>query len=179
MATSAPINLSEQLRDVHLPPEVGLWPLAPAWWALLLILCGLSLMLWWWRTRLRNQRRRNRYRVSARHELELAFETWRETGEVATYLAQVNAVLKRCCLALHAELSAGKQGGEWCQLLRELGPSIFSSESELALTVAIYQSAPEVNVEQLHSEACDWIEQHAITNVHSDSAEAKTGESHA
>ena len=46
------------LRDIVLPPEVGIWPLAPGWWALIAI-AGVAVLLligqrlWRHRTRLR------------------------------------------------------------------------------------------------------------------------------
>ena len=46
------------LRDILLPPEIGAWPLAPGWWALIaLVAVMLTLVgvhrLWRYRTRLR------------------------------------------------------------------------------------------------------------------------------
>lgn len=46
------------LRDIVLPPEIGIWPLAPGWWALIaLIFIALAALgmqqLWRHRTRLR------------------------------------------------------------------------------------------------------------------------------
>ena len=36
------------LKDIHLPPEPGLWPLAPGWWVVIILLAaGLALSLWW------------------------------------------------------------------------------------------------------------------------------------
>ena len=38
------------IRGLHLPPEPGLWPLAPGWWALIVlaaILLSVLLSLWY------------------------------------------------------------------------------------------------------------------------------------
>ena len=38
-----------ELRDIHLPEAVSLWPLAPGWWLLLALIAavlGLSIAVW-------------------------------------------------------------------------------------------------------------------------------------
>ena len=41
-----------QLRDIHLPETVGLWPLAPGWWLLIALIIGaLVTGIIYWRRR--------------------------------------------------------------------------------------------------------------------------------
>lgn len=39
------------LRDIHLPAPIGLWPPAPGWWVIALLLPSLIWLLWRWRRR--------------------------------------------------------------------------------------------------------------------------------
>lgn len=56
-----------QLKDLHLPPPPGFWPIAPGWWLLAILCCVLiglairALLIW---------RRRNAYRRQALAQLK-------------------------------------------------------------------------------------------------------------
>ena len=44
------------LRDIHLPAQPGLWPLAWGWWLVFCLIVLLGIVLWWWLRRYRQQR---------------------------------------------------------------------------------------------------------------------------
>ncbi|RBP51289.1 DUF4381 domain-containing protein [Arenicella xantha] len=171
MSTSTPIDLAERLHDVHLPPEVAAWPLAPAWWLLFGVLVCLTAFFIWWRRRRQRRRAANLYRVSAQSELESAYQQWQESGNDVAFLRVANSLLKRCCLHLQPWLAAGHLGAAWCNELRRLSPGSLSPESELALTVELYQANPTVDVDEVYREVLHWLDQHSSVN------QANSGES--
>ena len=49
-ALAQQIGAQLPLKDIHLPPEIGIWPPAPGWWVLLiLVLAVIGLSIWLWR----------------------------------------------------------------------------------------------------------------------------------
>ena len=62
-----------QLKDIHLPDAVGLWPLAWGWWVLLILLVLIALTAF---LMLRRHRQRNRYRAAALAELQQLVSLW-------------------------------------------------------------------------------------------------------
>lgn len=106
------------LRDVHLPPPVGWWPLAPGWW-IVLGLCGLALavavwaLLWRQRTRLR--------RLGLLRLREIA-TTSQESSSQAHFAAGLSVLCRQLALACDGENAAALTGPAWCTHLDALVP---------------------------------------------------------
>lgn len=103
------------LRDIHLPPEPGLWPPASGWWLLALLVVTL---LGWLALRLRRYllRRRLQQQVLA----ELAALTG--NGDLAGAAADVSALLKRVALARFPRQEVASLTGEpWLAFLDRTG----------------------------------------------------------
>ena len=71
MPTSSDDPLSA-LRDIHMPPEPGLWPPAPGWWLLALLLLLLAGGLAIWRSRAARRSRPQREALRALAALRTA-----------------------------------------------------------------------------------------------------------
>lgn len=97
------------LRDIHLPPEPGLWPLTPAWWVVIGLAALLLASLVWvaWRGWRRHRRRRQARAAVAE---ALAAPT------TQMQLAALSAVLRRACL-LHDRDAASTGGARWLAYL--------------------------------------------------------------
>ncbi|AFU97438.1 DUF4381 domain-containing protein [Simiduia agarivorans] len=122
------------LKPMHLPPDVGLWPLAPGWWILLaLLLSGLFLG---WRAWRRRQRRQapNRW---LRHQLEALFEQQLDAHATAQ---ACNRLLKRWALSQGA--APGLQGKPWLAFLQQHSPQPLEQSVGLFLTEQAYQTKP-------------------------------------
>ena len=84
------------LRDLHLPAEIGWWPLAPGWWflAVLLLVGIVYLALQFWR---------NWRRAAARREALAEFSRLRtqldQDGDIPGFVAAVSTLLRRAMLA--------------------------------------------------------------------------------
>lgn len=150
-----------QLKDIHLPEPVGLWPLAWGWWVLLiLIVLILAWIVFLWR----RQQARNRYRALAIAELHRAKLIFDQERDVASYLQHVSIILRRAALtgcgdSYHANLS----GEAWLQWLDNQCPAIhknFTAGPGRVLLTGPYQKAPEADIESLHKLASQWLKQH-------------------
>lgn len=128
----------EQLRDIHLPPGISWWPLAPGWWVLAgvvviaaLAVAGTSYV----------RRRTVRYR--ALHELN---ELRRDENLGAVTVAERIAVLlKRIVLQRSATKSIGvEHGTRWVERLTQ-GSGGMSAEIARFLALAPYADADRID----------------------------------
>lgn len=97
------------LRDIHLPPEPGLWPLTPAWWVVIALAALLMGWLAWaaWRGWRRHRRRR-----IARAAVAEALAA----PSPQMQLAALSALLRRATL-LHDRNAASTGGARWLAFL--------------------------------------------------------------
>ena len=150
--------LEQQLRDIQTPAEIGWWPLAPGWWILLVL--GLAL-LWVISYQIRRYIKSNKYRKSARSELDQLLSDWHLSEDTPTFLAGCNALLRRIILSFgHHGFKASALGQQWSETLASLTPTTLPPEVEQALTVECYRRQPNVDVEQLHSHLVQWLKTH-------------------
>lgn len=82
------------LRDIHLPPPVPFWPLAPGWWALaaVLLLTGVTVAVW-------RRRRRRSTRRAALGELEELARRFARDADPAALAVALTTLLRRVALA--------------------------------------------------------------------------------
>ncbi|TRY30985.1 DUF4381 domain-containing protein [Aliiglaciecola sp. M165] len=101
-----------QLQDIHVPEEVGLWPLAWGWWALLgltlLSILAISFTLW-------RCKKLRKIRNSALRELDGMDQTNPD------YFNELNALLKRTCIGYFGHESvAALYGDSWRAFLASM-----------------------------------------------------------
>lgn len=150
--------LLQQLRDVHLPNEVGWWPLAPGWWLLMLVT---ALLLAWLLRKWLHWRQLNRYRKDAIAELNNLLHHWQQDGDTARYLQSAAAVLRRALLHLDGgKKSVSLTGQHWVAALHSYTKITLSDSTIEALTIAGYQSNPEVEVAHVNRQLVDWLRTH-------------------
>jgi uncharacterized protein DUF4381 len=121
------------LRDIHLPPAVGIFPLAPGWWALAatvalaLGLCAVAV-----------RRRRRSLRRLALLELAEIERRWRERADRLELAGALSTLLRRTALVrFEAERVAALHGEPWLAFLSEGargGESAWSVAAELVHT---------------------------------------------
>ena len=103
------------LRDIQLPPAVGLLPLAPGWWAVaatLVLALGLGVAV--------VRRRRRSLRRLALAELAAIERRWRERADRFELAGSLSTLLRRTALArFEAERVAALHGEPWLQFLTE------------------------------------------------------------
>jgi hypothetical protein len=140
----------QQLRDIHLPEAPGVWPPAPGWWLLALLLLG---ALVWLTVRLVTAERKRRPIHRARH---LYDELYRRhlSGEVSArdYLHQSNELIKRLLIHGLGDDSARRaHGPEWLALLdRHADEPAFTSGAGSALGDARFRPDVDADTAAVH-----------------------------
>lgn len=113
------------LRDLHLPAEIGWWPLAPGWWILIALAAGGFAWLLYraWRRFLHNRPRRAALRKLS--GVRGAFEYGADPVALAT---EISEILRRAMLAYAPRADvAGLTGPRWLRWLdRGLEQPLFS-----------------------------------------------------
>ncbi|MEJ8307885.1 DUF4381 domain-containing protein [Agrobacterium larrymoorei] len=136
-----------QLRDIHLPQPIGWWPLAPGWWALIALICILSVVGFVW-----SRMRRRSARFLALRELEAI-----KPEKPDEFLAQISSLLRR--VARRRSAGADVLTGEaWSAFLME-GKNGMSSNSATLLATGPYGPPANENFEPeaLRAETATWI----------------------
>jgi hypothetical protein len=109
----------EQLRGLHLPEEIGLWPPAPGWW----LLVGLFMLVVIATVAAVRARRRS-VRSHALRELEALTERWSRDSDFQTMAAEVSMLLRRIALKRYGqETVAALHGESWQRFLSKTGDS--------------------------------------------------------
>ncbi|MEM9402619.1 MAG: DUF4381 domain-containing protein [Pseudomonadota bacterium] len=139
------------IRDLHLPPEIGWWPLAPGWWVLLaiaVILVALALRA------LRRRLSASRARRFALRQLEQAKVEYQTHGNLVMLGTTLSELLRRTMLAYapRAEV-AGLSGDAWAAWLdRGLPQPLFSKGEGRAMLELPYRN-PKANTSDVNVEA--------------------------
>ena len=150
------MNPDLPLRDIHLPAEIGWWPLAWGWWALLLlVLLLLAGLIRWWIQRKPVQRLL--VLQPALRELDRIEHTYRDDPHA---LAQeLSVLLRRIAISLYGrKKAAGLTGNAWLEFLDQQRQShVFSKQFRQALTELPYQPRSDANVMALLHEIRQWL----------------------
>lgn len=141
-----------RLRDIHAPPDPGLWPPAPGWW--LLALVGLALLVWA-TLALRRWLAHNRLQRRVLAELS-AMATSEDPARAA---AETSALLKRVALARFSRREVAALAGEdWLAFLdRTGGDGRFRSGPGRPLAEASYAPPRALDVRPFIDLARDWV----------------------
>lgn len=154
----------KDLADIHLPDPVSLWPPAPGWWVLGVVL--LAILVYAVLCLIAHWRQQKRLRAALR-ELDGAHRTYhdaRAQGADANacglaYLQDCNTVLKRVAL-LHSPTDAVARlyGEAWLQFLDAQGDTQeFSRGAGRILGDGGYRPTFDGDVDAIHALCAEWI----------------------
>lgn len=159
VAPVQPLGEGLDLRDIHLPAEPGVWPPAPGWWLLFVLIMALVL----WLGRLgwgRYRRLRRRQRILA--ELD---RLQREGLRGPALIAAVSTLLKRVALMRYPRTEvAALTGDAWLAFLdRSGGDGRFVGGAGQALADGAYAPesvglAQDEDQQALFDVARDWLQ---------------------
>jgi len=147
----------EQLRDLHPPPVPGLWPLAPGWWILILVvLAGVTWAAWLlWR-----RHRRSLWRRGVLSSLDELEQSPRAQADPMWLVAEVSVLLRRVALIAHGRDEVATLSGEsWLVFLdRTGGDAQFTQGAGRVLATGPYARHEKFDCEGLMSVCRRWLE---------------------
>ncbi|WP_339669730.1 DUF4381 domain-containing protein [Dasania marina] len=101
-----------QLRDIHTPPAIDFWPLAPGWWLLIVLSLSVLVILFY---SLRRYRRRNAFKRVATQQVQ---QLSQQHSDDSLYIQQLNRLLKQTALAVNPRQDiAALHGDAWLHFL--------------------------------------------------------------
>lgn len=146
-----------QLKDIHLPDPVGWWPLAPGWYAVMVItVLLLSCMVYWMHQRhvngLAKRKALGLLAVYKEHYLK------DKNAQVAS--ARISELLKRVALVYYPRMEvASIHGDDWINFLNKTSKKIDFQPVKAMLLDAPFKMVESVNLEPLFICAEQWIKQ--------------------
>ena len=149
MASSELLN---NLHDIHTPPPVSWWPLAPGWWIAAALVVLLGVLTWWWW-----QSRATPWRKQALRELQQLESVLK--AEPALAIASVSVIVRRVALTVRDPVTvAALTGDDWLAFLDDAANmQEFSHGAGRALASAPYARAESVDVAALLQLARRWV----------------------
>ncbi len=132
------------LRDIHLPAEIGWWPLATGWWVAiaLVTLLALAAVGFWLRERAKLRR-------LALQEISSLRRSYQDSGNGHAFLVGLSTLLRRVMLSVgQREHVAASNGQDWLAYLTEHGGEL-SSTAQRTLVETTYARPGDVPAETL------------------------------
>lgn len=151
--------MNEELRDIHLPPDIVWWPPAPGWWVVLaLAVIALSLLIYYLFSRRTPARRVQGSLPSAVAELDRIEHAYRH--DPRALVCELSVLLRRVAISLYGRQAvAGLTGDDWLQLLDRQQPTpVFTKKFRQALTELPYKPSGEADTRALIQEIRHWLQ---------------------
>lgn len=144
-----------QLHDIHLPPPIGWWPLAPGWYLLAasMIIACVALGLKLRRYHINGHAKREALRALAMYQKQYEEDKNSQSGS-----ANVSALLKRVALAYYPRTRvAGLQGEAWIAFLNSSVKQVNFTPIRPLLLELPYRPSHSQNLQTLFDTAHKWI----------------------
>ncbi len=146
------------LRDIHLPDPVSWWPLAPGWWALMVLIVMVVLLIAYCIRRYRNHKISALYLV--KQELERIKTDFNINQDKSNLVKELSELIRRLSISIFPrEESAGLTGEEWLKFLDQYSDkNEFGNGIGRVLIEAPYQADPEFSGNELLALIASWVE---------------------
>jgi len=110
-------NPLDQLKDIHLPDPISIWPLGLGWWVVIVLVIGVVLLTIWWV-------KKNQWKRLAKRQL-LSYEPMANVD----YYYQMNRSLKQIAVQRFGSKCAQLSGQRWLEFLdSQFKEPLFTSE---------------------------------------------------
>lgn len=147
------MNPLEQLKDIHLPPEIGIWPLAIGWW-ILIVLAALVIILMVFAVYRHRQRSKPKRLAQA---LLLSIN-----ADSPGWPAQLNQLMKRAALSYFPQQDvAGLHSVAWKNFLLTLLKNKYHSQFEAGFELLqqnLYRQHSQDNFKSCYQTVELWLD---------------------
>ena len=142
------------LKDIYLPDPIGLWPLAPGWWLLIiLVLVLIGTAIWFWQY----DRKYGAPKRQARDLIVGAYTQWKIDQNNEHYCETINQSLKRYW-RLYNKDAVALSGKDWVLALNRIGQSpIFTGDLAHSLASGPYRPTAYIPHAELQEAALRWL----------------------
>jgi Domain of unknown function (DUF4381) len=146
----------QQLKDIHLPPAISLWPSAPGWIILSVVtaaLLGYGITVWY-------GRRKQRYTIKyARLQLNQLQALMQHNPDEINIAAEISTLIRRTALYyFQRDAIAGLSGQEWLQFLNDSGRTLeFTAATGQLLIDAPYRKHHNTDLAPLFALTQNWL----------------------
>lgn len=150
-------NALMQLKDIHMPPPIGWWPLAPGWYLLsvMIILILFSIIFLGLRYHHNNRAKRQALRVLKRYH-----EEYLQQANSQLTAARLSELLKRVALVYYPRTRvASLQGQAWVDFLNATANHCDFNTVREHLIETPYQSPKPCDLSPLFAVIKQWITQ--------------------
>ena len=146
-----------QLRDIHLPPSISWWPMAPGWYLVLLIALVLILYLACY---LHKKNRHAKPKKQALALLEIYKQDYERDKNTQVTSARISELLRRVALVYFPRSQvASIYGEDWIGFLKNTSEGIEFQQLKVLLLELPFKPSEEVNLQPLIKAAESWIKQ--------------------
>jgi hypothetical protein len=141
-----------ELKDIHLPPPVSSWPLAPGWWALfIIIIIVFATVVYAYMF----YKRRHGWRKAALAELAAISNSRDINIEQLANLVRRSAISAETAYRSKA-IAAQLHGKHWQSYLQKH----MNTDAAYCLAIARYEGKQTISNDILVSEIKNWIKRH-------------------
>ena len=147
------------LKDIHLPGPVDMWPPAPGWWLLVFLSVSmLSGLIYWLVIRWK----KHAYKREALLTLAAIETDFNRHGDTRQLVRDISGLLRRTCITRYGRQQASNITGKaWLSFLDEKGKtSEFSQGAGEVFLQQMYQPDCNVDEHQLINISRDWLRRH-------------------
>ena len=154
MAKSDPLT---QLKDIHLPEPVGLWPIAPGWYGLaVLVLLGILVLTYF----IHRQHKNARAKKQALQLLDTYKTQYVHDGNAQLMSSRISELLKQVALVYFPRREVASLHGEaWIEFLNNTSKGIDFNPVKLMLLEIPFKSTATLDLTPLIIKAAQWIKQ--------------------
>ncbi len=146
-----------ELRDIHMPPSIGWWPLAPGWYLLSGLVVAAVLLSCYL---LSKRYTKARAKSAALKLLQRYYDEYQQCGNSQQMSMKISALLRRVALAYFPRQQvASLQGEAWLDFLTHNAKGIDFSVLQDYLLIMPYQTQSQKNLKPLFEAARAWIKQ--------------------
>ncbi|KTD69586.1 hypothetical protein Lste_2744 [Legionella steelei] len=157
MANTAPLA---QLKDIHLPPPIGWWPLAPGWYIVLAFVLFLIIMLAYGAYKRHRHALAKKQALLLLHDYQKHYEKEQNSSLTSAHISEL---LRRVALAYYPrERVASLHGEEWLHFLNETGKGIDFNLVKDMLLDAPFKTGETMDLNPLFNTAQRWIKQRRV-----------------